>query len=326
MATSSLPQPVLTEDATAGPASFRVVALLNATAGTVARRTQDSLRETLASDFASRGVSATLDFIAGDGLKAAAERARLRAEKGDIDAVVVGGGDGSIRTVAGVLAGTAIPLGVLPLGTLNHFSKDVGIPQDLARAVEVIAAGHAEPVDVAEVNGEVFVNNSSIGIYPYMVVDRERRRAARGQDKWVAMIFAWFRALRYLPLRRLTISAEGWTKPYRTPSVFIGNNEYQLAGRSLGTRERLDRGELCLYVARQRSRMALVWVALKSALGFLDQSRDLRTLKGASATISSRTSRLLVAVDGEVQTMRPPLRYRSRPGALRVLVPRRTAD
>ena len=91
-----------------------------------------------------------------------------QAKRGEIDAIVVGGGDGSVRTVAGVLADTGVPLGVLPLGTLNHFAKDLGIPLKVEQAAAAIAAGHTRNVDIAEVNGKTFINNSSIGIYPYM--------------------------------------------------------------------------------------------------------------------------------------------------------------
>ena len=302
-----------------GPLS--VVALVNETAGTVERQGPGAFPEALTSAFARHGVSARLEILPGAQIREAAERARDSALKGEIDAVVVGGGDGTISTVASALATTDIPLGVLPLGTLNHFAKDLGIPLDLDGAVEVICAGHARPVDVAEVNGQVFVNNSSIGIYPYMVLDRERRRSKHGQAKWIATFLAAFRTLRYLPRRRLSIRAEGWTEPCRTPCLFIGNNAYGLAAASLGKRERLDQGELCLYVARQGSRTALVLLALKSALGWIDEARDLRILNVTSAKIESRTSRLLVAMDGEVSVQRPPLHYRTRRGALRVFVP-----
>ena len=123
----------------------------------------------------------------------------------------------------------------------------------LEQAVEVIAAGHARSVDLGEVNGEIFVNNSSIGIYPYLVLDRERLREQRGMSKWTAMAFATWRTLRHFPLRRLHIHAGGLAEPYRSPCVFIGNNEYCLTGRIAGKRERLDAGELCVYVAKRRA-------------------------------------------------------------------------
>jgi diacylglycerol kinase family enzyme len=209
---------------------------------------------------------------------------------------------------------------------LNHFAKDLGIPLDLDGAVAVIGAANSRPVDAAEVNGRVFVNNSSIGIYPYMVLDRERRRAQHGQAKWVATIGAVLRTLRYLPRRRLSIRAQGWTEPCRTPCLFIGNNEYGVMGASLGKRARLDDGELWLYVARQGSRTSLVWLAVRAALGLIDQMRDLRIVKVKSAEIDARTSRLLVGIDGEVAILRPPLRYRTHQGALRVFAPATAED
>jgi diacylglycerol kinase family enzyme len=300
---------------------LRVAALVNETAGTAERQSSDALRDALAAAFKRQEISADLELLPSARIGTAAERARERAVAGEIDAVVVGGGDGTISTVARVLAGTGIPLGVLPLGTLNHFAKDLGIPLEIDGAVEVIGRANARPVDVAQVNGQVFVNNSSIGIYPYMVLDRERRRSKHGQAKWVATILAVFRTLRYLPRRRLSIRAEGWTEPCRTPCLFVGNNAYGLAASSLGKRERLDQGELCLYVARQGSRLALLWLALKSALDLVDETRDLRAMRVNSAEINSRTSRLLVAMDGEVSIQRPPLHYRTRRGALKVFVP-----
>jgi diacylglycerol kinase family enzyme len=304
-----------------GAATLRVVALVNPAAGTAERLAPESFREELASAFAASGVVSEVELVPGDRLRQAAERAAERALRGEIDGVVVGGGDGSIHTVAGVLAGSGIPLGVLPLGTLNHFAKDLGIPTDVAGAIAVIATGEARAVDVAEVNGLVFVNNSSIGVYPYMVLDRERRRRLEGRAKWVAMIFAALRTLQHFPLHRLAICAADWTEPCRTPCVFVGNNEYGLARKSFGTRERLDRGELWLWVAKPQSRLSLLWLAFRAGIGLLRQSRDLRTFNVDAAEIVSRRKRLLVAVDGEVETLRAPLHYRTRPGALRVFVP-----
>ena len=179
-------------------------------------------------------------------IKEAAERARERGRRGRDRRCRGGGGDGTISTVASVLAGTGIPLGVLPLGTLNHFAKDLGIPLDLEGAVQVICAANTRAVDVAEVNGQVFVNNSSIGLYPYMVLDRERRRNEHGQAKWVATCWAVLRTLRYLPRRRLSIRAEGWSEPCRTPCLFVGNNEYGLAASTLGKARAAGSGRVVL--------------------------------------------------------------------------------
>ena len=165
---------------------------------------------------------------------------------------MVGGGDGTVGTVAGVMAGTGVPLGILPLGTLNHFAKDLGLPLDVVGAARLIAAAVTRDVDVAEVNGRVFVNNSSVGIYPLMVTDRDLRRRRHGLGKWLAMSLAFVRMLWRFPRRRLRLRAEGWTTPYRTPCLFVGNNEYSMELLSLGQRRRLDGGELWLGVVKQR--------------------------------------------------------------------------
>ena len=170
----------------------RVVALMNAGAGAFNQKLAADIESELASAFAHHGVTAKVVFVDGENLRAAAEAALKQAKRGEVDAVVVGGGDGSIRTVSGVLAETNIPLGVLPLGTLNHFAKDLGLPLHVEGAARVIAAGHVRLVDLAEVNGHAFINNSSIGIYPYLVIDRERRRSQHKLAKWIAMIPAFF--------------------------------------------------------------------------------------------------------------------------------------
>jgi YegS/Rv2252/BmrU family lipid kinase len=304
----------------------RVAVLLNRAAGTIVCRDGRTLGETIAAAFDQHGITATLEFLSGEELKESARRSLQRSKKNEIDALVVGGGDGSIATVAGVVADTGLPIGILPLGTFNHFARDLGIPLQVEQAIDLIAAGQARLVDLGEVNGESFVNNSSIGIYPHLVVGRERLREQRGMGKWTATALAAWRTLRNFPLRRLHIRAEGLAERHHSPCVFIGNNEYCLTGPTVGKRERLDAGELCVYVARQQSRLALFWLACRSLLGFLDQSQDLRALKAPNIEITSSTRRLLVALDGEVITLHTPLRYRARPNVLRVYAPESDSD
>lgn len=272
----------------------------------------------VAGAFARHGIEAEVRFVPGASIAAEAQAALADAIAGSIDAVVVGGGDGTVGTVAGVLADSGVALGLLPLGTLNHFSKDLGLPQDVEGAVRVIADGWSRAVDIAEVNGRVFINNSSIGIYPYMVVDRDRRQHADGKGKWPAMALAFARMLWRFPRRRLRLRAHGGSRPYRTPCLFIGNNAYGIELMTLGRRDRLDGGRLWLFLAKQRTRLGLVGFALRAAVGRIDAVRDFEALASPTVEIEMRASRVHVATDGEVTTMRPPLLYRSRPLALRV--------
>ena len=300
---------------------LRLIVLVNAAAGTFERVGADAVRDTLTAAFEGRAASASISFVASDDLRRVAQESFARARRDGFDGVVVGGGDGTIRAVAGALVGTDLPLGVLPLGTLNHFARDLGLPLALDDAVAVICGGKTRAIDVGDVNGEIFINNSGIGLYPFLVLDRDRRRVRLRLTKWTAMLLAVLRLWRRFPLRRLVIAVEGRAEPFRTPIVFVGNNEYGLSFSALGKRERLDAGTLWICVSRARRPAALLWVAIRAAFGFVDRDRGLEVAQAASAEIRSRASKLLVALDGEVEIMRPPLRYRIRPGALRVFVP-----
>ncbi len=238
-----------------------------------------------------------------------------------LDAVVAAGGDGTVSCAAGHLAGTDRPLGILPLGTLNHLARDAGIPTTIEEAAAVIAAGYGRAIDVAEVNGRVFVNNSSVGLYPDMVRLREAQQERTGRGKRLAMLSASRASLRSFRRHRLWISAPGLEAPVRTPLLFVGNNRYQVNLFALGRRERLDEGELCLYAVRARSRAHLFWAGVRGIFGKLDQQRDFVTAYVAEAEIASDRPALTLSVDGETILMETPLRYRIRPRALTLIVP-----
>ncbi|HEX2115140.1 MAG TPA: diacylglycerol kinase family protein [Alphaproteobacteria bacterium] len=314
---------------TTGRARMRVLAILNVHGKAAASLGRERIHPRVAEAFAAAGVDATIELVRGAELVPALQTAlgaRAAGETFAFDALVVGGGDGTIGTAAAHLAGTGIPLGVLPLGTLNHFARDLRIPDQLELACMVIAECNAQTVDIAEVNGQTFVNNASIGIYPYMLEIRDRQRRALGLGKWGAMVLAFGWMMRRFPMHRLTIRTGEGERRRKTPCAFIGNNRYAVEGAALGTRAALDRGELCVYVARSASRLHLLWVLLKAAFGRMRPLLDFDEIRAEALTIDSRAHRLRVALDGELRKMVPPLRYRSRPGALRVLAPRLGID
>lgn len=244
------------------------------------------------------------------------------AEAAGVDALVAAGGDGTIATAAGAVAGTAMPLGILPLGTLNHFARDAGIPLDLEAAVEAIAAGRTRPVDVAEVNGRVFINNSAVGMYPKLVKDREAQQRHLGRSKRLAMLIAAGRSLWRFSHHRLILRIAGQEAPVETPLLFIGNNRYETGLLALGKREAIDRGELCLYAPLARSAFSFLWISTRAVFGRPDEQADFLTLDGIEKVeIDSPRRRLMVATDGEAQPMETPLCYRVRPGALKLIVP-----
>lgn len=273
--------------------------------------------ERIAGAFAAAGARCRVQPAPGGaGLAALAARAIVEGPC----ALVAAGGDGTVGAVASAAAGSGVPFGVLPLGTLNHFAKDLGIPLDLESAVAAVVAGRTAAVDVCEVNGRVFVNNSSLGLYPLLVRQRELRQKL-GRRKWPAFAWAAVAALRWYPFLRVRLEADGKTMLRKTPFVFIGNNAYAMQGLRIGSRDSLAEGRMCVYVTHGAGRMALVRLALTALGGRLDRARNFDSLSTAELWIDARPRRATVAVDGELAVMHMPLHYRVRPGALRVIVP-----
>ena len=288
--------------------------IVNASSGAGSR---EEVRQRLAHAFTEIGADARVS-LAGDAaeLVAFAER----AARSDAERVVAGGGDGTINAVAAAMIDSGKTLGVLPFGTMNHFAKDLGIPLDVEGAVATIVAGHAVSVDVGDVNGRIFLNNSGLGLYPRVIRERDRRQRL-GSGKWPAYIWATLAILRRDPFLDIRLNVDGKELTGRTPFVFVGNNAYDMELLNVGGRACLDKGELSLYSTSRSGRLGLVRLAVRAMIGRLRQDKDFLAFATTDAWIGTRRKRIRVALDGEVTIMEPPLHYRVRPGALRVLAP-----
>jgi diacylglycerol kinase family enzyme len=267
--------------------------------------------------FAAAGRPVQVSVCAGgDELRA---RARDALAAG-CSALVGGGGDGTLSGLAALVAGTAVPFGVLPLGTLNHFARDLGVPLDLDAALDVVLAGRVAPVDVGEVNGRVFLNNSSLGVYPRVVRLRERLQR-EGERKWVALLWASLAVLRRHPFVAVRLDVEGAATVRRTPLVLIGNNAYRMEGLHAASRPSLAGGELAVYVMNAVRRRSLLALGFRVLLRGADAVPELETLRVPELVVETRRRHIQVALDGEVADLATPLHYRIRPGALRVFSP-----
>src|SRR5687768_16020969 len=227
------------------------------------------MREKVAANFAASGRKANIS-LARTGAEVV-ELAR-RAARMQTDIIVAGGGDGTINAVASELVGTDKGFGVLPLGTLNHFAKDLNIPVDIESAVRTIVSGHTTRVDVAQVNDRIFLNNSSLGLYPRLVHEREKQQRL-GLRKWTAFFWAAIAVLRRYPFLDVKLSVEGKDFSCRSPLVFIGNNEYEMESLDVGARSCLNSGNLSLYMTRDTGRLGLVRLAFRALFGGLRDDR-----------------------------------------------------
>jgi len=295
--------------------SAQTVVILNSSAG---RGCNAEFANALAAKFQAQGMIVTVMLPAS---RAELIETAQRAVRDGIKTIVAGGGDGTLSAVASALAGTDTAFGVLPLGTLNHFAKDLRIPLDLDVAIRTIAEGHTIWVDTGEINGRLFLNNSSLGLYPDTVRERERQQKRLGRGKWLAFFWATVMALRRYPFLNLTISLAETEYKRRTPFIFIGNNDYSMEGFKIGERQRLDAAQLSLYVVQRKGRLGLLVLALRALFGRLGQAKDFDVLSAKKILISSRHKQIRVATDGEVSLMRLPLHFRICPAALKVIVP-----
>jgi diacylglycerol kinase family enzyme len=292
--------------------------ILNEKAGAAAGEDSEHLSSRIRSLAAQFGIDARVTAVPGPQIAKAARDALSNS----LDAVVAGGGDGTLRSVAEVLAGTSTPLGVLPLGTLNHFAHDLGIPDDLEGAIRVLAEGQTRLVDMGEVNGCYFLNNSSIGAYPRAVAEREATRKQTGHSKPVAMVLAVLKVLSHPPLIHVKLDLDGLLATRNTPFIFVGNNCYEPKLFPGGQwRSCLNAGSLCIFASHCTGFWCVLRLAWQAFRNRLLESKEFDAWTAHSARIKTHKKHLRVALDGELVELESPLLYRIHPGVLKVLAP-----
>jgi len=234
----------------------------------------------------------------GEDISALAARA-LRENR---EPVVAGRGDGTVNAVAGVLAGRDVALGVLPMGAFNHFRRDAGAPRSLEAAVRNVFAGEARTVDVGEVNGRVFVNNSGVGVYPHFVREREALER-RGSPKRIAFALAVEAIVRRYLRLRIEASTDGAEALERiTPFLFVGNNRCRTPGLEIGTRPRPDSGRL--WICTGPAAAAAMSCARRCGLWRARPGSPQRRSRGDIGDPGQ--PRVDVSTDGEVSSKYPP--------------------
>lgn len=296
---------------------MRVHAILNRKAGTLIGTSPESFAEKLTGAFRNAGHEVTVDIAAPDAIE---DRLKEAAGKG-YDAILIGGGDGTVNTAARVLMGSGTALGILPLGTMNRLAQDLNMAVDLDSAATQLAVSEPFDMDVAEVNGNIFLCNSFIGLPP---VVSERRQSLRGRGMW-ERLQGYIR----LPLdisrnvRRLSllIDDKGQPRRVRALTVVVSNNAYSDAPNLIPKRRALDEGKLGLYISRHRTVWQTAFLLARASLGLWRGDPQLEEQELTRLTIRSRNEHLRVSNDGELLKLSTPLHYGITPKALTVLIP-----
>lgn len=236
---------------------------------------------------------------------------------------VAAGGDGTVHHVVQPIVNSEASFAVIPVGTYNHFAKDVGMPLDWKEALEVALTGETRQIDVARVNERYFVNNLSIGLYPELVAKRE----AHGRDypRWKARIFAAYATLRHYPHVSINIESEHHQEVIRTHVFMVSNNGYDLSRIGIDApRPTLSEGRLAIYWLPHLPRVSLMKFAAHFLAGRVSQAPGFRSFRTQRVKVQTRHPRLRIGIDGELFTLTTPLTITSVPQSLLVKVPKST--
>lgn len=300
-------------------ASMHIYVILNERAGSILGQDRGAVQKTVTTAFEKAGHDVLVEFAPPKQLTSKIEAASKRS----FDVIVVGGGDGTVRSAAAIAIANDVAIGVLPLGTLNRLARDLSIPLSLEQAATALAAGETQRIDAASVNGKFYLCNSLIGLPPSY---SEQRQKLRGQSLG-RRLHGYQSVIRAMlsSRKRMTIAVDDGheQRTMRALSVAVSNNAYDET-MTLGlTRPVLNNGKLAVYVSRHRSGWAMVRAVGRAVLGFWKGDPYLQKFLAEELVIRLTRSHVRVSNDGEVETFTTPLHYKIHPGALRVLMPKR---
>lgn len=246
---------------------------------------------------------------------------RARIDRG-LRLFIAAGGDGTVHRVVQPLVHTEAVLGVLPLGTYNHFARDLGIPISWRQALAVALTGERLQIDTARVNDRFFVNNVSMGLYPELVARREER--GRDYPRWKARLFAFVITMRKYPHVTVVVESPHRQELIRTHVFMVSNNHYDLEQAGVeASRASMTEGRISVYWMPHTSRLLLMRFATKYLAGRIREIPGFRSFRTTRMRVQSWRSHLDVGIDGELFTLSTPLVITTVPQSLMVRVPRR---
>jgi diacylglycerol kinase family enzyme len=297
---------------------MRAGVIINSNSGTAQAMSTGKAESRISRHLREKGWSVESRFFEGGRLRQPTEQLLQNG----CDILFVGGGDGTVSAVAEIAVERGVAIAPLPLGTHNHFAKDLCIPQDLDAALAAILEGEFRKIDAGCVNGKLFLNNSSIGAYPQAVEARSKLQQKVPITKWAAMAIATVNTFARRPLAHVRIGMDGREITRSAPFIFVGNNQYDIDLFAIKLRTSLNSGKLCIYTARCTGISCLFRLFFLSLINRLKGSRDFEMFLCETAVITPKQRHAKVSRDGEVMMMETPLKYRIMKGALRVMAPK----
>jgi diacylglycerol kinase family enzyme len=300
---------------------MKATLVLNRDAGTLKSLDVEQTADEIAEIFRGRGHDVTIEIAAGEDVVATIRRACAAS---GVDAVVIGGGDGTVSAAAAAAAECGVALGILPLGTMNFFARSLEIPADLKDATEALAGGIVAEADIATVNGRVFVHTVALGLHPAMVEEREKVDYGSRYGKMIGSLHAWLRVVQNPRRFTVSIAIDGKRVDRRTAGIVVSNNP--LGEGHLPYADRLDGGRLAVYVTSAHGWLQLARVTASVGLGTAADHPLVEVFETSTTEIAAGTRAIPATIDGELANLPGPLRIDCVPAGLRVLKPRKPAD
>lgn len=292
--------------------------ILNRESGTLCSLGPDLVEEGLKTIFEELGCTAEIRQVMGKDVEAALEAAR----DSDADAVIVGGGDGTVATAATVFAGHDKPLGILPLGTFNLAARDVGMPLDWQEAARAVVAAPVGQMDLLDVAGKLYMCVVVLGFYPALVMGRPEYHGS-----WIVKslrtLWDGLRSVATFPPLHLCFQEGDRVERHRTRIALLANNDYEDIFGIIPRRRSLDAGYFTVYVSKHQTRWGLLRSFVAWTLGRWKEDRELAVMHATDLEIRvTRKRRIPVMMDGELEKLPVPLRVKLVPKALWVIAPR----
>jgi diacylglycerol kinase family enzyme len=297
----------------------RVLVLVNEKSGGVSRLGAERCLSEI--DEALGGEEISVESVEGDP-SPLVDRARSVAQEKSLTKILLLAGDGTAAAIAGALAHTPVQLAVLPGGTMNAFSRDLGFDPDLSTAIKQLSSVKEQTVDVGYANGMPFLNNIVFGAYSIVAQAREHFREVETIGEKAESIQEILGSIAYPDAERYTISEEGAAKCIETNTFMVSNNCYNDTDIMLPRRSCLDSGELCLYVSQSKTAADFIALLIEAVTRPLEESALFSISRCKQCSISVATDLLEFAIDGEAREIASPLKVEIKPGALRVLAPK----
>lgn len=292
--------------------------ILNRESGTISTLGPEVVAAGLQGEFEQMGSTVQISLVSGAELEAALKKAR----DGNADAVIIGGGDGTVAAAATIFAGHDKPLGILPLGTFNLAARDVGMPLDWREAARSLATAPVGAMDLLDVAGRLYMCVVVLGFYPALVMGRPEYHGS-----WIvkSLRTAWdaMRSAATFPPLHLNLQDGDNVVRHRSRIALMANNDYEDLFGIIPRRKSLDAGYFTVYVSTHQTRFGLMRSLLSWVMGRWKEDREIATMHATDLEIRvTRKRRIPVMMDGELEKLPVPLRIKIVPKALQVIAPR----